>query len=118
MPISSSNSPKNINPLFVSEDPKKNNIFWRGMYALNQLNSIMSLIISGGLRPDQYKFRYAPRIYTYKQYIYEFLHLLDDYRDINMTYIYMDARQTLKDFDECVQNYISTYNERDEFKSR
>ena len=78
----------------------------------------MSLIMSGGLTPDQYRFRYSARIYTYKQYIYDFLRLIDDYRDINMSYMYMDAKQTLRDFDDCVQNYISTYNERNKFISK
>ena len=106
----------NLNPLFISEDPKKNNIFWKGMYAINQLNSIMSLIMSGRMSPDRYKHRYAPRIYNYRQAIYDFFRLLEGSRDLNIIYIYNDAKQTLRDFDECLQEYIATENDKERFR--
>lgn len=109
---------KNVNPIDITHDKEKNMIFFRGIYAINKLDNIIAMILSGRISPSEYKSRYAPRTFTYKKYVYDLLSMIDRTRCMDLVYIQIDAKKTLRDFDEIVQNYISTANDRNVFRSR
>lgn len=115
----------NINPLHVAndfnnqsrldEEKRKNLIFFKGMYSVGKLDNITAMISSGKLTPEQYRARYAPRIFKYKQYVYDFIRLIDSTRDYDLMYMKLDAKNTLQEFEYIVQNFISTENEKGRF---
>lgn len=105
----------NLNPLHVFPDTKMNMIFYKGMYAMNKLEMITNMITSGRMSPAHFKYRYQPKIFTYRKYIYELINMIDRIRDNDLMYIRIDARNTIQEYEQVYKEWISTENSKDSF---
>ena len=94
----------NLNPLHVFPDTK-----------MNMIEMITNMITSGRMSPAHFRYRYQPKIFTYRKYIYELINMIDRIRDNDLMYIRIDARNTIQEYEQVYKEWISTENSKDSF---